>query len=105
MNNKDLLFEAILSFLLECDVASLKYEDYDEVIYLVHAKRKVDAIKHLRTVTRREVKPSINGDALIQGNELYNMLVEMGHPLVAQAKSLSLKRAKDIVDVIAATTF
>ena len=105
MTKKDMLFEAILSFLLECDVAPLKYEDYDEVIYLVHANRKIDAIKHLRTVTRREVKPSINGGALIQGNELYNMLVEIGHPLVEQVKSLGLKRAKDIVDVIAATTF
>lgn len=105
MTKKDMLFEAIVSFLVECDVKPLKYEHHDEVIYLVRDGRKVDAIKHLLTVTRREVKPAINGGALIQGNEFYNMLTSMAHPLVAQSKSLGLKRAKDVVDVIAATTF
>lgn len=105
MNKKDLLFEAILSFLLECEVESLTYADYNEVIRLVCNGAKIDAIKRLRDVTRREIVPAVNSCMLPKDNEFHNMLVSVGHPLVAQTKTLSLKRAKDIVDVIVATTF
>lgn len=105
MNKQEQMFEAIQGFLAECDVGPLSWSNYVEFLHLVRSGAKVESIKFLRTVTCRELVPAVNSSAMLAGNEFYDMLVSLNHPLISPTKRLGLKRAKDVADVVAATTF
>ena len=92
-------------FVYICDYLENKFnfsdfreDHYCTIVQLIHADKKVDAIKYLRALTEYYYAVYFNFNSVSQRTPFENFLLEKDYISVHKRNIMGLKAAKDVID-------